>query len=214
MVADAGKRYTGEIVEWSDEKRCGFIAPVGGNRNDSVVFLPIEALMIRRKSPKIGDIVNYEIESIAQSPNAGRLRTTLRAREVLFEGQEYPLPVDSRGDMVLAFIGIVHLIAQCVATALFPQTLWLLVAGFGFSFLSFGLYAWDKRASKESRPRVPEIELQLFSLMGGWPGAAVAQSFFRHKTRKRSFRLIFFLALLLNMVLTYLAYGYYVTRFH
>ena len=34
---------------------------------------------------------------------------------------------------------------------------------------------------------------------GGWPGALVAQRVFRHKTRKRSFQIIFWLIVLAHL---------------
>jgi uncharacterized membrane protein YsdA (DUF1294 family) len=38
----------------------------------------------------------------------------------------------------------------------------------------------------------------LLSLAGGWPGALVAQQKLHHKSKKQSFRLVFWLTVLLN----------------
>ena len=49
-------------------------------------------------------------------------------------------------------------------------------------------YAADKLlARRGSGRRVSERTLHLLELLGGWPGALVAQQFFKHKRRKPSF---------------------------
>ncbi|MDE1166552.1 MAG: DUF1294 domain-containing protein [Pseudomonas sp.] len=55
------------------------------------------------------------------------------------------------------------------------------------SLLTFGLYWHDKRRARESGQRTPEKLLHATELLGGWPGALLAQQAFRHKTRKVSY---------------------------
>lgn len=43
-----------------------------------------------------------------------------------------------------------------------------------------------------------ETALHVFSLIGGWPGALVAQRVLRHKTKKRSFQIEFWVTVILN----------------
>jgi uncharacterized membrane protein YsdA (DUF1294 family) len=51
------------------------------------------------------------------------------------------------------------------------------------------LYRWDKRqAAKQGRKRVAEATLHLMELLGGWLGGAIARMWFRHKSKKLSFR--------------------------
>lgn len=53
-------------------------------------------------------------------------------------------------------------------------------------------YALDKRASlRPGRRRTPERTLHTLELLGGWPGALLAQRLYRHKTRKPRYQLIF-----------------------
>jgi uncharacterized membrane protein YsdA (DUF1294 family) len=77
---------------------------------------------------------------------------------------------------------------------------WRLAVGIcaGMSLLTFGIYGADKKAAVANRPRVPEAALHLFELLGGWPGAYVAQHWFRHKTVKLSFRVVFWIIVLLH----------------
>ena len=66
------------------------------------------------------------------------------------------------------------------------------------SLITFLAYQVDKSAAKNGRWRTPEQTLHLLALAGGWPGAWVAQQVFRHKTKKRSFLIIFWLTVALN----------------
>ena len=52
-------------------------------------------------------------------------------------------------------------------------------------------YWRDKRAAEAGRSRLPESTLHLLALLGGWPGAFLAQRMFRHKTAKLSFQFVF-----------------------
>ncbi|MFC4281969.1 DUF1294 domain-containing protein [Thalassotalea piscium] len=42
------------------------------------------------------------------------------------------------------------------------------------------------------------LVLHILALLGGWPGAAVAQEILRHKAKKRDFRVIFWLTVMIN----------------
>jgi uncharacterized membrane protein YsdA (DUF1294 family) len=67
------------------------------------------------------------------------------------------------------------------------------------SVVTYFYYAKDKKAALVGTWRVPEKTLQLLSLSGGWPGAFFAQQRLRHKTKKVSFRLIFWFTVLANV---------------
>ncbi len=67
------------------------------------------------------------------------------------------------------------------------------------SVVSYWLYAKDKRAAKAGEWRVPEKTLHLSALLGGWPGALIAQQRLRHKTQKLSFQLVFWVTVVLNL---------------
>lgn len=59
-------------------------------------------------------------------------------------------------------------------------------------------YRIDKSAAQSGAWRTSERTLHVLALFGGWPGALIAQSVFRHKSQKASFRIVFWATVALN----------------
>ncbi|MGB1540243.1 MAG: DUF1294 domain-containing protein [Rickettsiales bacterium] len=74
------------------------------------------------------------------------------------------------------------------------------------NLLTFALYGWDKSSARKGRWRVPERVLHAFGLAGGLFGALFGQKIFRHKTRKGSFRVAFWLTAWVQIVLLYILF--------
>ncbi|HEC55720.1 MAG TPA: DUF1294 domain-containing protein [Gammaproteobacteria bacterium] len=75
------------------------------------------------------------------------------------------------------------------------------LAAYGMvSLIAFFLYWSDKRKAQTDRWRTPENILHAVELAGGWPGALIAQQAFRHKTRKVSYQVLFWVIVLLHEV--------------
>lgn len=87
---------------------------------------------------------------------------------------------------------------------LIPLFAWTAVA----SVVSFVLYWLDKRSTVKGRRRIPESTLLGVDLLFGYPGGFLAQRVFRHKGRKRSYQLRFWLIVLLHAVV----YVFFVLR--
>jgi uncharacterized membrane protein YsdA (DUF1294 family) len=66
------------------------------------------------------------------------------------------------------------------------------------SVLSLIAYRADKSASQTQSWRTPEARLHLLAVVGGWPGALLAQRLFRHKSRKAAFQWVFWGTVVLN----------------
>lgn len=68
------------------------------------------------------------------------------------------------------------------------------------SCASYLMYALDKEVAGRSRwRRTPESTLHLLDLVGGWPGALIAQHVARHKTAKASFQRSFWVTVVFNL---------------
>ncbi|MEZ8274618.1 DUF1294 domain-containing protein [Vibrio cyclitrophicus] len=96
-------------------------------------------------------------------------------------------------------IAITYLVLVAVS-ALFVESskavlVWYLVIG----LVTFFVYAKDKRAAINGNWRVPEKTLHIFSVVGGWLGALIAQDKLRHKTQKQPFRSIYWLTVAINI---------------
>ena len=68
------------------------------------------------------------------------------------------------------------------------------------SGLTFLVYGWDKLMARTGGFRVSERFLHSLEVLGGWPGALLAQKCFRHKTRKSNFEDTFRMAIELHLV--------------
>lgn len=80
----------------------------------------------------------------------------------------------------------------------FPK--WWVAVYLGMSVVCFVAYALDKAAARREDRRTPESTLHLLSLLGGWPGALLAQQYLRHKSVKTEFRAVFWLTVIANLI--------------
>ena len=95
-------------------------------------------------------------------------------------------------------MGYFCLVTLSVFAAQIPAV--VLLGYLALSALTFFVYAHDKVAAKDGAWRTEESTLHLLSLLGGWPGALIAQQKLRHKTMKKSFRSVFWITVCLNLV--------------
>jgi uncharacterized membrane protein YsdA (DUF1294 family) len=101
-----------------------------------------------------------------------------------------------------AFVFLLLLLAM-PGYALSRLTTWidwrlLVAAPLVFSVIAFFAYRSDKRRAEAGEWRIPEFTLHLAGLIGGWPGAFLAQRQFRHKTSKTSFQVVFWVIVLVH----------------
>ncbi|MFK7831429.1 MAG: DUF1294 domain-containing protein [Congregibacter sp.] len=66
------------------------------------------------------------------------------------------------------------------------------------SVATFLVYAWDKSAARRGAWRTSERTLHLLGVIGGWPGAVLAQNHLRHKSSKLSFLRLFWVTAIVN----------------
>ena len=97
---------------------------------------------------------------------------------------------------VLGAVFFLIIVGVFVITARIPPL--ILALYMVVSLITFIMYAVDKSAATKGAWRTHESTLHLLSIAGGWPGALFAQQKLRHKTKKQSFRFIFWVTVLLN----------------
>lgn len=105
-----------------------------------------------------------------------------------------PLPSALSWTVLCVFVA-----AFAVAYFVADLPLWIPALYLVMSVCGFAAYGLDKSAARAGRQRVSEQTLLTVGVLGGWPGALVAQQVFRHKTRKRSFRRMFWFTVVVNI---------------
>jgi len=83
---------------------------------------------------------------------------------------------------------------------------WLAALYLAASLLCFIAYALDKSAAVAGRRRISERTLLTLGFIGGWPGGLLAQQLLRHKTRKASFLIAFWVCVVVNVILLVVLY--------
>jgi uncharacterized membrane protein YsdA (DUF1294 family) len=78
-----------------------------------------------------------------------------------------------------------------VRRAVHSEMKWVLAGYVVMSALAFILYWIDKQRAVRGAWRVSEATLHAIELLGGWPGAWIAQRVFRHKWRKTRYLVVF-----------------------
>jgi len=94
---------------------------------------------------------------------------------------------------------VVLLVAPAVALARLGEVMSPVLAVAIASVISaaaFVVHWFDKRQAESDQWRTPENTLHVLELLGGWPGAFLAQRIFRHKTAKPGYQIVFWLIVL------------------
>jgi uncharacterized membrane protein YsdA (DUF1294 family)/cold shock CspA family protein len=180
-------RSKGKITSWNDGKAYGFISPMSGGKQ---IFIHVNAFSDRSRGPKVGQIITYDISTDKQGrPCAAK--ATLSGDRL----QKNKKKSNSLASITVAVISLLVVAVSVLANKLPPTILAVYV---GLSILTYFIYAVDKSAAKKGNWRIPERTLHLFALAGGWPGALVAQQKLRHKSKKKDFRFVFWITVILN----------------
>jgi uncharacterized membrane protein YsdA (DUF1294 family) len=94
--------------------------------------------------------------------------------------------------------GIVFIAAVGTAEFIMYDSFLLIACCTISSAITYLVYAIDKNAACKGAWRIPEAQLHLLGLIGGWPGAMAAQQTLRHKSKKPSFRFVFWITVIIN----------------
>lgn len=187
-------RFEGIIKSWNDDRGFGFIEPAQGGQD---IFVHIKAFNGLQGRPQPAQRVTFQVEvgpqgkkrafdvELAQLPRKLASQTRKAGSAQWGTASLFALP---------AFL--VVLLAGYVIGHPPRWALWVYLA---VSTLTFVTYAIDKSAAKQGTWRTRESTLHWLALIGGWPGALVAQQLLRHKSSKAEFRAAFWATVALNI---------------
>jgi uncharacterized membrane protein YsdA (DUF1294 family)/cold shock CspA family protein len=181
-------RMKGKLIKWNADKAFGFIQPTGGGDH---IFIHKTALENRSRTPQVNDVITF---SLAKD-NQGRYC----AGEATFSGEKLKKKQAKNVSEFSIYLAVLFL--GLIFSAFFlnhiPKN--LLLAYLGLSIVTFLAYWFDKSKAQRGAWRTQESTLHMFSLLGGWPGAAIAQQVLRHKSQKREFRTGFWFTAIINV---------------
>jgi uncharacterized membrane protein YsdA (DUF1294 family)/cold shock CspA family protein len=167
-----------KIVEWDDEKGYGFLR-VGKGK----VFLHRRDFAERHKRPAVGDVIRFTPGQDAQGRSC--------AKEAVH--------ANDGGRITVLAVLMLGCLLVLPALALHRRGVglpWSGAYGLVMGALSYACYAIDKRRAREQAWRISESGLHLTELLGGWPGAFLAQRRLRHKVSKLRFQAVFWMIVL------------------
>lgn len=167
-----------KIVEWNDEKGYGFLQ-VGSGR----VFLHRRDFAERHKQPEVGDMIRFNIGVDAQG------RTCAKEAAHVNDGGRFTLVA------MVVLLGLLVLPGYAIYRS---GVNWRWAVGYSvvMTVVSYVSYGIDKGRARAKEWRISEAGLHLTELLGGWPGAFVAQRRLRHKVSKFSYQVVFWLIVL------------------
>lgn len=187
-------RFEGTLTTWHDDRGFGFIEPTQGGQ---AIFVHIKAFPAGTGRPQMGQVLTFEV---AMGPDgkkrAQAVQYPVRSRQAARVRTEAPAPWSLARLLVIpAFLALVYFVAA--RWGLKPHTLPFYA---GASAVTFFAYVFDKSAARQNRWRTRESTLHGLAVIGGWPGALIAQQLLRHKTSKPSFIVVFWATVLLNVI--------------
>lgn len=182
-------RRSGVLTTWDDGRGFGFVETGSPARR---VFVHVSQYDRRHGRPQIGSRVTFET---GRGPDGREQATAVRLDGPVSHGQRAPRRRRWPWALVVLWCG-----ALAAATVVADLPVWVVGAYGAASLVCFVAYWLDKRAAVARRWRTPESTLLLLGLVGGWPGAVVAQETFRHKTVKKSFRTAFWGTVLVHVL--------------
>lgn len=179
------KVLQGKFVSWDQAKGFGFIRHQAYKKD---IYINQRELNNPSKPPLIGSKIQFVCISKGQQ---------IWAVDAAKYKQHHAYQRKLLLQIILALVWLIGLFTAGYWHYLSPNFALYYLACSGITFIAYGV---DKNAAKKGRWRTKEKTLQLLALIGGWPGAIIGRHWFAHKRQKLSFRVIFWLAAIINII--------------
>ena len=195
--------YQGVIKSWKQDRGFGFIESAAAEKD---IFIHIRDIKHSGYEPKIGDNVSYKLMVDKQGK--------VKAYDAYIDGQPIIRPAIGKTKVAPKkinrpdnrLLGIIFLFIALIPFVfsgfiikeqhnILPFSAYLLM-----SLLTFFAYAIDKTKAHKGLWRIQESTLHVFELLGGWPGALLTQKLIRHKNKKTSYQIKFWLIVLAHLM--------------
>ncbi len=187
-------RFDGTIKSWNDERGFGFIEPDQGGQE---IFLHATAYRDGGRRPELGQRVTFSVELSRGGKKRAAQAEPVRATRIKpRSARAHAAQWGGASLFAIPAFALVYLFAAMT----WGVAHWLAAAYMAASLIAFAAYAVDKSAAARGSWRVGESTLLLIGLLGGWPGALLAQQVLRHKSIKTSFRAAFWGSVALNLI--------------
>jgi uncharacterized membrane protein YsdA (DUF1294 family)/cold shock CspA family protein len=184
-------KLQGKVINWNDDKGFGFVEPHGGGQR---AFVHIKAFKPQSRRPVNGEVIIYEL--VRQNNNRYKAENIKFARDIKSLNKRSKVSVGNPLGIVFISVFCIGLLAS-VFTGKLPIIIIALYVG--VSLITFIVYTIDKSAAQNGRWRTKESTLHTLSLIGGWPGAFIAQKKLHHKSSKKEFQSVYWVTVLLNL---------------
>lgn len=186
-------RFEGTVTQWNDDRGFGHVQPTLGGEP---VFVHISAWPEGAGRPQLQQAVSFEVETGPKGKRARNVRLVQLRRAPAASNRG----VRARWGTATLFAIPAFLVVFTAVSVVWRPPMWVGALYALASAVTFIVYAADKAAAARGAWRTSEGTLHLLSLVGGWPGALVAQQVLRHKSTKRAFRQVFWATVVLNQV--------------
>jgi len=185
-------RKKGILTTWNDNKGYGFITPVGETKE---IFIHISEYQGR---PLLNDKLSFTLSKDKNGKDCATNAIKFHKAKLTYTTKStHTIGIPSIFSITIFYIILFYFSKEeSIQIYIIPYYI-------AISIFTFFIYSKDKDYAQDGSWRISENTLHLLSILGGWTGALIAQDKLQHKSSKFSFKIVFFLTILINIFLLF-----------